>query len=63
MTEHCTKRCPDECETHRRFRCDTCARMVSWAEGADDDMPGACADCWFKAHLANRALASTEGAR
>ena len=32
------------------FLCDSCSRLVPWSLGADDDMPGACDDCWSKAH-------------
>lgn len=36
----------DGCERHQIFRCQTCSRPAHWADGAADDRPGDCADCW-----------------
>lgn len=32
------------------FVCSECQRETPNSEGAADDMPEACDDCWFKAH-------------
>lgn len=40
-------------ERERKFKCSVCKRRVPWSKGAADDMPGACDDCWCKAHSAS----------
>jgi hypothetical protein len=34
------------------YVCAVCRRTVPWSNGADDDMPDACDDCWAAAHAA-----------
>ncbi len=41
-----------ECE--QVFTCNVCGEVVGWDEGGDDNMPGACAACWFKAQPTQR---------
>jgi hypothetical protein len=36
--------------TDETFYCDMCLREVPWSEGADDDMPKSCDDCWALMH-------------
>lgn len=35
-----------ECEQRQTFQCFKCHKVVSWAQGCDDDMPEACDACW-----------------
>ncbi len=35
------------------FRCAGCGRRVPWSEGAGDDMPEHCDDCWATAHASD----------
>jgi len=37
-------------DEEQTFTCDVCKRRVPWSQGAADDMPEACDDCWCKAH-------------
>ena len=39
-----------ECERGEVFRCDVCGRDMPWCFACDDDLPGACDDCWSAAH-------------
>ena len=46
----------------QRFTCSECHRRVPWSQGADDDMPGACDECWGKAHEEVERLSNLERA-
>lgn len=35
------------CEKHSVFKCGTCGRATYWKDGAADDRPGDCSDCWL----------------
>lgn len=41
------------------FVCCRCQRLACWSRGAADDMPGACDDCWSKAHALDDPLLDT----
>lgn len=36
---------------NRTYVCEVCRREVPWCFGAADDMPDACDDCWYAAHM------------
>lgn len=38
------------CGKCRLYKCVGCNRWVPWSNGAADDMPNHCDDCWSKAH-------------
>jgi hypothetical protein len=38
------------CYAFFTFDCDVCHRAVPWCMGAEDDMPGACSECYYRAH-------------
>jgi hypothetical protein len=44
---HC-QRCstPMGCAKHGLFRCKSCGKLTRWSDGADDDRPNDCSDCW-----------------
>jgi len=37
-------------DEEKLFRCEGCGRLVPWSEGASDDMPEHCDDCWALEH-------------
>ena len=37
---------PADCARCERFVCHRCERAVSWEQGAADDAPGLCDECW-----------------
>ncbi len=39
-----------EADEGQTFTCCVCKRSVPWSQGAADDMPEACDDCWCEAH-------------
>ena len=36
------------CVDHKRFTCGTCGGLTHWDDGAADDRPGDCSDCWLR---------------
>lgn len=38
------------------YRCEGCDRLVPWSNGAADDMPDHCDDCWAQAHGHERSV-------
>lgn len=38
------------CAQHRHFTCVGCGLQVHWDDGAADDMPLHCSDCWAAVH-------------
>jgi hypothetical protein len=40
-----------ECEHCETWVCWMCFRRVPWSNGAADDMPDLCDECWSAAHL------------
>lgn len=46
----CKLRLCDECEHCQTYVCPWCGRRRPWEDGAADDMPEACDDCWSSAH-------------
>jgi hypothetical protein len=36
------------CDKHCRFTCASCGKLSQWYDGADDERPMDCADCWHK---------------
>lgn len=45
-----------ECERCETYVCPWCGRRVPWENGAGDDMPEACDQCWAIAHATHRAI-------
>lgn len=39
-----------EFECGGEFECETCGKIVGNCQGAADDLPGDCTDCWAKKH-------------
>jgi hypothetical protein len=40
------------CGRHRRYKCMGCKRVRPWSDGAADDMPNHCDECWLAAREA-----------
>lgn len=40
----------DGCNKHKIFTCATCKRLTHWRDGAADDCPDDCSDCWAAKH-------------
>lgn len=37
---------PEDCMRCKMFVCARCERVLSWSNGAADDAPSLCDDCW-----------------
>jgi len=45
------------CEEHRVFRCGACGRPTWWSDGAADDCPDDCSECWHAWYLPRQQIA------